>query len=180
MRLRVFPPLFKWLRRSGGKSFLKNAGVLNLCMCMRSVVCSSIADKMRIIWIMMLVTPLGAAMTRGETHDDEHNIMERGELSRMTEEDRHRLQNQLREELRAILLRAEEWENAKRTMRRASVVLFLCLVAVMSYFMWRWRKESRRGSSRGDAEEALRQHYEAPAAAAAVRAEGESRASRAR
>ena len=134
------------------------------------------ADKMRIIWIVISLAPMmGASMTRREARGDGDG----GELSRMTEEDRHRLQNQLREELRAILLRAE-WENAKRTMRRASVVLFLCLVAVMSYFMWRWRKEGRRGRSRGDAEEALRQHYEAPAAAAAVRAEGECRASRAR
>ena len=148
-------------------------------MCMVSF---CFADKMRIIWIVISLAPMVvASMTRREAHGDGDDIIgERGELSsRMTEEDRHRLQNQLREELRAILLRAE-WENAKRTMRRASVVLFLCLVAVMSYFMWRWRKESRRGRSRGDAEEALRQHYEAPAAAAAVRAEGQSRASRAR
>ena len=127
--------------------------------------------KMRIIWIMMsLAAPLGAAAmtTRWREEDME-------ELPEMTAEEKIRLL----EDLRAIMLRAE-WENAKRTMRRASVVLFLCLVAVMSYFMWRWRKESRRGRSRGDAEEALRQHYEAPAAAAAVRAEGQSRASRAR
>ena len=140
------------------------------------VVCSPFADKMRIIWIMMSLAPLGAAMTRRETHGDELNIMERGELSKMMVEDRHLLQKQLREELRTILLRAE-WENAKRTMRRTSVVLFLCLVTVMSYFMWRWRKEGHRRSSRDDAEEALRQHYEAPAAAAAVLAVGESRMS---
>ena len=105
------------------------------------------------------------------TRSDEDNIImeNRGEeLSRVMEEDHRRLL----EELRKILLRAE-WEDARRTMWRVSVALFLCLVAVMSYFMWRWRKESHH-HSRDDAEEALRQHYAAPAAV--VRVADENRA----
>ena len=115
----------------------------------------------------MSLAPLVAAMTRS---DEDNIIMEnRGEeLSRVMEEDHRRLL----EELRKILLRAE-WEDARRTMWRVSVALFLCLVAVMSYFMWRWRKESHH-HSRDDAEEALRQHYAAPAAV--VRVADENRA----
>ena len=84
----------------------------------------------------------------------------------MTEEDRRLLHIQLRAELRAILARAE-WEGAKRTMRGVSVALFLCLVAIMSCFMWRWRQTASQHGlrSREDAEEALRAHYEAPMAA---------------
>ena len=85
----------------------------------------------------------------------------------MTEEDRRLLHIQLRAELGAILARAE-WEGAKRTMRGVSITLFLCLVAIMSCFMWRWRQASQNGRpglrSREDAEEALRGHYEAPMA----------------
>ena len=85
----------------------------------------------------------------------------------MTEEDRRLLHAQLRAELGAMLARAE-WEGAKRTMRGVSVALFLCLVAIMSCFMWRWRQASQHGRqglrSREDAEEALRGHYEAPMA----------------
>ena len=75
-------------------------------MCMYLVVSFSFADMMRIIWIMISLAPMGALMTRREARGDGDDIGKRGELSRMTEEDRHRLQNQTREELRAILLRA--------------------------------------------------------------------------